>query len=100
MYVGAHLPIDVIGGAALGWLVGAVIHLVRGAPGNRPTVEGVRAALDAAGVQAAEVRPLSADARGSTPFIADLHDGSRAFVKVVSREQRDADLLFKLSIAT
>lgn len=96
MYVGAHLPIDVIGGAALGWLIGAIIHLVRGAPGNRPTVEGVRAALEAAGVQAVAVKPLSADARGSTPFIAELHDGSRAFVKVVSREQRDADLLFKL----
>lgn len=96
MYVGAHLPIDVIGGAALGWLIGAIVHLVRGAPGNRPTVEGVRAALDAAGVQAVAVKPLSADARGSTPFIADLQDGSRAFVKVVSREQRDADLLFKL----
>ncbi len=96
MYVGAHLPIDVIGGVALGWLLGAIVHLVRGAPGNRPTVEGVRAALDAAGVQAVAVKPLSADARGSTPFIADLQDGSRAFVKVVSREQRDADLLFKL----
>ena len=96
MYVGAHLPIDVIGGAALGWLIGAAVHLVRGAPGNRPTVEGVRAALDAAGVQAVAVQPLSADARGSTPFIADLHDGTSAFVKVVSREQRDADLLFKL----
>jgi glycosyltransferase 2 family protein len=96
MYVGAHLPIDVIGGAALGWLIGATVHLLRGAPGNRPTVQGVRAALGAAGVHAVAVKPLSADARGSTPFIADLEDGSRAFVKVVSREQRDADLLFKL----
>lgn len=28
MYVGAHLPLDVIGGAALGAIVGSVVNLV------------------------------------------------------------------------
>jgi undecaprenyl-diphosphatase len=32
VYVGAHLPIDVLGGTPLGWAVGAAVHLVWGAP--------------------------------------------------------------------
>ncbi|HZD74974.1 MAG TPA: phosphatase PAP2 family protein, partial [Actinomycetota bacterium] len=31
IYVGAHLPLDVIGGAALGWATGALVHLLLGA---------------------------------------------------------------------
>jgi glycosyltransferase 2 family protein len=96
MHVGAHLPLDVVGGAALGWVIGAGLHLVRGAPGGRPSISQVLAGLDAAGIAAVQIRPLTADARGSTPFVADLPDGTQAFVKVVGREQRDADLLFKL----
>jgi glycosyltransferase 2 family protein len=32
MYVGAHLPLDVAGGAALGWAVGSIVHLLLGTP--------------------------------------------------------------------
>ena len=32
MYAGAHLPLDVIGGAGLGVAIGAVIHLIIGTP--------------------------------------------------------------------
>ena len=32
VYVGAHLPLDVVGGAALGLVVGAVVRLVSGRP--------------------------------------------------------------------
>ena len=45
MYVGAHLPIDVIGGAGLGWAVGALVHLLFGAPGHRPSVIEIGAAF-------------------------------------------------------
>ena len=37
MYVGAHLPVDVVGGAALGWAIGAALHLTFGAPANTVT---------------------------------------------------------------
>ncbi|HZA39044.1 MAG TPA: phosphatase PAP2 family protein [Actinomycetota bacterium] len=32
MYVGAHLPLDVLGGAAMGWAIGALVHIALGAP--------------------------------------------------------------------
>jgi glycosyltransferase 2 family protein len=37
LYVGAHLPLDVVGGAAVGWAAGALVHLLLGAPGGRPS---------------------------------------------------------------
>lgn len=32
VYVGAHLPLDILGGAALGWAVGSLVHAVAGPP--------------------------------------------------------------------
>ena len=32
MYVGVHLPVDVVGGAALGLSLGGLVHLIFGAP--------------------------------------------------------------------
>ena len=48
--VGAHLPLDVVGGAALGWAIGTLVHLLLGAPGERPSVERTTRALVACGL--------------------------------------------------
>jgi uncharacterized membrane protein YbhN (UPF0104 family)/membrane-associated phospholipid phosphatase len=96
MYAGAHLPLDVVGGAALGWAVGAVTHLALGAPGGLPKAAAILDGLRAAGIEAVTVQPVGVDARGSVPFVARAHGGQRWFVKAVGREQRDADLLYKL----
>lgn len=32
VYTGAHLPLDVVGGAALGWALAALVHVIFGAP--------------------------------------------------------------------
>jgi undecaprenyl-diphosphatase len=96
VYVGAHLPIDVIGGVALGWTVGAAWHLAVGAPTGGVTRERVMRALEAAGFGAVAVAPVNADARGSAPFTAVSESGRRLFVKAIDREHRNADLLFKL----
>ena len=95
MYVGAHLPIDVVGGAALGWAVGALVHLLFGAPGHRPSLHEIGAAFTRAGLGPVTVTPAAVDARGSTPYFVTTHNGDELFVKVVGREQRDADALFK-----
>jgi glycosyltransferase 2 family protein len=96
MYVGAHLPIDVIGGAALGWTVGAAVHLMFGAPEQHPSIEGVTKALRAAGFDPSSVVRASVDARGSVPYFILGKTGREFFVKAIGREQRDADLLFKV----
>lgn len=95
VYVGAHLPFDVIGGAALGWTVGAIVHLARGTPGHVPTPGEVADALTAAGRPVMSVEPVHADARGSIPFRA-FFPGGALFVKAMGADQRDADLLYRL----
>ncbi len=95
MFVGAHLPLDVVGGYALGFTVAALVHLAAGAPSGRITADQVRAALSRAGIAVASVWPARVDARGSTPFFAERTDGDGLFVKAVGPDQRDADFSFK-----
>lgn len=100
MYVGAHLPLDVIGGAALGWTVGSLLHLLFGAPGGRPTLARVRRALTSHGFEPVEVIPLGGwDARRSARFRVTVADGATGseelFVKLIPGERRDADVLYR-----
>jgi membrane-associated phospholipid phosphatase len=44
MYVGAHLPLDMVGGAALGLAVGALVRLLLGVPARTPDTSGDAAA--------------------------------------------------------
>jgi uncharacterized membrane protein YbhN (UPF0104 family)/membrane-associated phospholipid phosphatase/tRNA A-37 threonylcarbamoyl transferase component Bud32 len=95
IHVGVHLPLDVVGGAALGWAVGAALNLLWGAPGGRPSPEAVRQALRLAGLDPADVQPAQVDARGSAPFFARTVRGPGVFVKAIGGDQRTADWLFK-----
>ena len=48
MYVGAHLPLDMVGGAALGVAVGALVRLLLGVPARGPDpADDAAAASDA-----------------------------------------------------
>jgi len=42
VYVGAHLPLDILGGAALGWAVGSFVLILVGAPAASPAPLGRR----------------------------------------------------------
>jgi hypothetical protein len=44
MYVGAHLPLDMVGGAALGLAVGALVRLLVGVPTGPADLAGAAAA--------------------------------------------------------
>jgi glycosyltransferase 2 family protein len=91
IYVGAHLPLDVLGGAALGWAAGALVHLVLGAPMPRPPIAKVRAVLEAHGLDPAGLEPLGTGRR-STRLVTGSSD---LFIKVVVREWRDSDLVYR-----
>jgi undecaprenyl-diphosphatase len=97
LYVGVHLPLDVVGGAALGWAAGSLVHLVLGAPGGRPSPERAAKALREQGLQVTGVTPLGGrDARRSARFEAVGPDGQHLFAKLIPRERRDEDLLYRL----
>jgi glycosyltransferase 2 family protein len=97
VYVGAHLPLDVVGGAALGYAAGALVHLLLGAPGGRPDAGTAAKALARSGIEAVEVTPLGGrDARRAARFQAVTADGERLFVKLIPEERRDADLAYRV----
>jgi uncharacterized membrane protein YbhN (UPF0104 family)/membrane-associated phospholipid phosphatase/predicted Ser/Thr protein kinase len=95
IYVGSHLPFDVIGGAALGWAAGSLVLLVFGAPSGQPPPERVRAALQRYGFDPADLAPLQGADRRSARYLVSTHSRPDLFVKVVSRERRDSDLLYR-----
>jgi uncharacterized membrane protein YbhN (UPF0104 family)/membrane-associated phospholipid phosphatase len=95
IYVGSHLPLDVVGGAALGWAAGALVLLVFGAPTGHPSLDRVRTALQAYGFDPADLAPLAGEGRRSARYLVSSHAHPDLFVKVVTRERRDSDLLYR-----
>jgi glycosyltransferase 2 family protein len=97
LYVGVHLPLDVIGGAAVGWAVGATVHLLLGAPGGSPSAGRVRRALLDSGFEPVKVEAQGRpDAPRSARFVATIADGERLFVKFIPRERRDWDVAYRI----
>ena len=96
-YVGAPLPLDAVGGWALGWLFGSIVHLTFGAPSGGPDLTHVTLAVETVVGPVQSVHPLVTDARGSIPYTATTPSGAAVFAKVVTRQHRDADVIFKLA---
>ncbi|GAB3057638.1 lysylphosphatidylglycerol synthase transmembrane domain-containing protein [Micromonospora schwarzwaldensis] len=96
IHVGAHLPIDVVGGVLVGWLAVCLTRLLVGEVGPQRSVPALRAALRRRGFEAVRLTPIHGDARGSQPWQAVTTDGRQLFVKVTGGEQRDADWVYKL----
>jgi uncharacterized protein (TIRG00374 family) len=95
IYVGSHLPFDVLGGAALGWAAGALVLLVFGAPTGQPSLERVRKALHDYGFDPADLAPMAGQDRRSVRYLVSSHSRPDLFVKIVTRERRDSDLLYR-----
>lgn len=96
IYVGAHMPLDIVAGLALGWIFGSILNLLLGTPDRPlPRLE-VLATLKSAGFKIKNLALAHVDARGSSPLFAETADGRQLFVKVVNNEHRNADILFKL----
>lgn len=91
-----HLPAELFVALPLGATFGSATLLAFGRPDRRPTLDAVAAALSDASLPVASIRRAGVDARGSTPYFAELDDGTRVFVKVLGEEERAADLLFRI----
>ncbi|MDQ1418388.1 MAG: hypothetical protein QOJ52_350 [Acidimicrobiaceae bacterium] len=93
VYVGAHFPIDVVGGAAVGWGVGSLLHLILGSPRALPDAEAVRALLAERGHPSGPLDPLGVPRRGNSLYRVCGPDPQ--VVKVVGRDQPEADWLYR-----
>lgn len=90
------LSFDSAQAVLLGWVAGAAVLVVLGAPTRRPTPASIADGLAASGLALQRLEPASVDARGSTPYFGTGPDGTRYFVKALGDDQRSADLLFRL----
>ncbi len=91
VYVGAHLPLDVVGGFALGAAVGAIVNLALGTPRRDLDAGLVQRVLAAGRYPVRDLTPIATHGGAATPFLATAGDGTKVFVKAIDRERRDAD---------
>ncbi len=94
LYLGAALPDAALAAVVLGWAVAALVHLVFGSPGGRPTTSQVQAALAELGVNADDVNLAAHQPRSGTIMSAHDADGDLQ-VRVLGRDEADAQLLSK-----
>ncbi|HLY83684.1 MAG TPA: phosphatase PAP2 family protein, partial [Acidimicrobiales bacterium] len=92
IYVGAHLPIDVIGGLAVGWVMGSAVNLVVGVRPNVPDAEQLHEALARSGRPDAQVRPSGITREGVAHFLLSER-GETHLIKAVGRDDPESDWL-------
>lgn len=96
VYVGAHLPLDVLGGAATGWAIGSLVHVVFGVPRWNPSTSRVAEMLSRFGLPVRDLHPASVRARSSHPFDAVDEGGNRVYVKALDPDRFERDWLYRL----
>ena len=96
LFVGADLPADLFVVVLFGAAAGCGVLFAFGRPDSHPTASAIRAGLISCGLDVVELQPAVVQMRGSTPYIAELTDGSRIYAKVLGGSERSADLLFRM----
>ncbi|GEL19799.1 lysylphosphatidylglycerol synthase transmembrane domain-containing protein [Pseudonocardia asaccharolytica] len=96
IYLGHSLPLNAFAAVFLGWGIGALFHLVWGAPGRRTSEVAVRRALERAGLAPAEVVALRERLVGRLEFVVTTTSGDRLRVAVVRRLNRRAGPWYRL----
>lgn len=98
LYLGVSVPIDLVGGFALGLFFGGIVNFIFGSKKFSPVDPHIiKEKMSALGIKAKSVKLAAVDARGSIPYFAKLNDGTQVFIKVVGKENNIADWLFKYS---
>lgn len=92
---GSGTPLSVASSFALGWGIGAAIHLGFGSPVGLPSGDEVIAVLQDIGVDVLAVRPASHQVWGVARYEGDAPDG-RVDISLYGRDAHDAQLLAKV----
>ena len=96
VYLGASFPLDVVGGAALGWGIAAGLDLLAGVPAWPLDPAALLAALAAAGTPVTRLEKLEKRPhrpKGPVVYRAYAAGGRPVLISYLSREQRQADVL-------
>ena len=96
LLLGLGAPSGQLFALAAGWAIGCLALLVVGSPDQSPGPETVIRGMAVSGVPLLSLHRAGVDARGSTPYFAEGLDGQGYFIKVLGRNERNADLLFRL----
>ena len=89
-------PLDIVLAVGAGVVGGSAVLLVFGAPNRRPRGPAVVAAMTRAGIRLRRLERAGVDARSSTPYFGETEDGDALFLKVLGRDERSADLMFRM----
>jgi undecaprenyl-diphosphatase len=93
---GNDLPSDLVLALGVGMVSGSAWLLVFGAPNHRPSGVSIAAAMERTGIPLARLKAASVDARSSAPYFGEAVDGRPIFMKILSPDNRDKNLLFRL----
>ena len=90
MYLGTGFPADVLGGIFLGFAVAALVRVVFGSPGGRPSIAEVTAALTDMGYELAGIDHAVEQIPRASVMDVVLSTGEHLRVDAFGRDQRDA----------
>jgi undecaprenyl-diphosphatase len=96
IYVGAHLPLDVVGGVALGWAIGSAVHWVLGVPRLGVDPLRLRRLLARLGMPVEELCPAPVHTRSAQAFEGPTAEGRRLYVKYLGPNRTERDWLYRL----
>jgi undecaprenyl-diphosphatase len=95
VYVGAHFPVDVVGGAAVGWGIGSLVLLCLGSPRGLPNASNVQSLMTENGYGASSAAAIESDGSGTAVFRVELDDATTLVAKVIGRDEQQADWLYR-----
>jgi uncharacterized membrane protein YbhN (UPF0104 family) len=96
VYLGTSLPLGAFAAVFLGWGIGALFHLVWGAPGRRTSEAAVCRALERAGMFPVEAVPVRKRLGAPLEFGVTTEAGDRLRVEVVRRLHRRGGPWYRL----